>query len=338
MVRPWWLLYRRYLHRPLARFLRVLLFIPFWLLKQGARGAGWLFVRPVRLFLLSVRRRWRAGYPRRARWRREQRSRLRVWQARVRVTLRRPQPPRKAIIAPAVPRVAAQPRPRRRMVRRLATTGLAAGLIVAATLMTSQQAPRLRGAAAENEYQISSSKFVTVTPTSPAPAATATASATPTAAPTRDPLNGGGSVLFTLRQEGNSDIYALSVGQSERCADRRPGRGPRPAGPDGERLPSPRAAMATGRSHPAAEGRRVRRLTHDDAFDGGLWSPDGQWLVRVLPFGNLDIYLISADSTQAPAPDAPGSDFRRCSRAGGTSPSRAGSGARTSSCLAGRRR
>src|SRR5690606_30454520 len=162
-----------------------------------------------------VRRRWRAGYPRRARWRREQRSRMRVWQARMRVMMRRPQPPRKAIFAPAVPRVAAAPPPRRRTVRRLATTGLAAGLVVVASLITSQQAPQLRGAAAEIEYQISSSKFVTVTPTAPAPAATAAAPATPTPAPTRDPLNGGGSVLFTLRQEGNSDIYALGVGQSE---------------------------------------------------------------------------------------------------------------------------
>lgn len=305
MVRPWWLLYRRYLHRPLARFLRVLLFIPFWLLKQGARGAGWLFVRPVRLFLLSVRRRWRAGYPRRARWRREQRSRLRVWQARVRVTLRRPQPPRKAIIAPAVPRVAAQPRPRRRMVRRLATTGLAAGLIVAATLMTSQQAPRLRGAAAENEYQISSSKFVTVTPTSPAPAATATAPATPTAEPTRDPLNGGGSVLFTLRQEGNSDIYALGVGQSEPVRlTNDPAEDRDPAwSPDGKEI-----AFASRRDGNweiyilRLKDGEVRRLTHDDAFDGGpSWSPDGQWLVfESYRSGNLDIYLISADGTQGP--------------------------------------
>jgi TolB protein len=315
MARPWWLLYWRYLHRPAMRLLRALLLSPFWLLRQGARGAGWLFVRPVRLSIQGTRRRWREGYPGRARWRREQRTRVRVWQARMRVALLRPQPPRKAIVAPAAPRVVAPPPVRRRSARRLVTTGLAAGLVVAASLFTAQQAPKLRGAAAENEYQISSSKFVTVTPTDPAPAATATAPASPTPLPTQDPLNGGGSVLFTLRQSGNSDLYALGIGQSapvrltnDPADDRDPAWSP-----DGQEI-----AFASRRDGNweiyilRLKDGAVRRMTDDLAFDGGpSWSPDGQWLVfESYRSGSLDLYLMSADGqqgplrlTQHPAPD-----------------------------------
>jgi TolB protein len=315
MIRPWWLLYRRYLHRPLVRFLRALLRSPFWLLREGARGAGWLFVRPVRLLAESARKRWRVGYTRRACWRREQRSRVRVWQARMRVATSRPQPPRRAIVAPPVPRLTMSAPRRRRTITRLATTGLAVSLVAVASFITAQEAPRLRGAAAENEYQISSSKFVTVTATRPAPTVTPTIPASPTPAPTADPLNGGGSVVFTMRQEGNSDLYSLSIGQSQPVrltGDPADDRDPAWS-PDGKEI-----AFASRRDGNweiyvlRLKDGSVRRMTHDPAFDGGPgWSPDGQWLVfESYRAGSLDLYLLSADGeqgpirlTQHPAPD-----------------------------------
>jgi TolB protein len=307
MLMPWWLLYRRYLQRPVGRVLRRLLAVPLWLVRQLARGAGWLFVRP-------IRRRWQTSHLRWARRRREWRSRLRVWRARARVAVLRPQPPRKAIIAPVVPRLDLRQPPRRR-VTRLATTALAVASVAVASVITAQQAPRLRGAAAENEYQISASKFVTVTPTKPAPTATPTPLPSPTPWPTPDPLNGGGSVVFTLRQEGNSDLYALSIGQSQPVRlTKHPADDRDPAwSPDGTEI-----AFSSRRDGNweiyvlRLRDGAVRRLTFDTAYDGGpSWSPDGRWLVfESYRAGSLDLYLISSDGeqgpvrlTQHPAPD-----------------------------------
>ncbi|MDT8306842.1 MAG: hypothetical protein RRC07_12985, partial [Anaerolineae bacterium] len=308
MGMPWWLLYRRYLHRTVSSALRRLGGVALSLLRRAGQAVTRLLFRP-------LRRRWRKGQMRRVRRRREWRTRVRVWQARMRVALLRPQPPRKAVIAPAVPRFEETPQPRRRITR-LATTGLALGLVIVASMITAQQAPRLRGAAAENEYQISSSKFVTVTATSPVPTATATPLPSPTPWPTPDPLNGGGSVVFTLRQQGNSDLYALSIGKSQpvRLTDD-PAEDRDPAwSPDGSEI-----AFSSRRDGNweiyvlRLRDGDVRRLTYDTAFDGGpSWSPDGQWLVfESYRSGSLDLFLLSSDGEQGPIPltQHPAPDF-----------------------------
>jgi TolB protein len=314
MGMPWWLLYHRYVQRHVKRAFRAVLRIFGGLLRRATGVAIWLFVRPVRLLAHQLRRQWQNGQIRRARRRREWRTRTRVWQARMRVALLRPQPPRKAIVAPAVPRFAESPPPRRRITR-LATTVLAIALVVVASAITAQQAPRLRGAAAENAYQISSSKFVTVTPTRPVPAASPTPAPSPTPWPTPDPLNGGGSVAFTLRQQGNSDLYALSIGKSQPVRlTNDPAEERDPAwSPDGSELAF--ASRQDGNWEiyvMRLEDGDIRRLTYDTAFDGGpSWSPDGQWLVfESYRTGSLDLFLISRDGeqgpirlTQHPAPD-----------------------------------
>jgi TolB protein len=300
MLMPWWLLYRRYLHPVVVRLLRTLFKLP-----VGAAQ---------RYMVQPWQRSWHKSQMRRAQLRREWRSQLLIWRARARVALLRPQPPRKAIVAPVVPRMAAPPvRPRR--ATRLVTTGLAIASVAIASVITAQQAPRLRGAAAENEYQISSSKFVTVTATSPAPTATPTPQPSPTPWPTPDPLDGGGSVAFALRQHGNSDLYALSIGQSQpvRLTDHPAGDRDPAWSPDGTEI-----AFSSRRDGNwevyilrLSDGD-VRRMTHDAAFDGGpSWSPDGQWLVfESYRGGSLDLYLMSSDGdqgpirlTQHPAPD-----------------------------------
>ncbi len=289
MLMPWWLLLRRYVVPAAARLLRGLVLLPLRLTRH-------FVVQPWQRF-------WRKSQMRRARRRREWRSQLQLYRARARVALLRPQPPRKAIVAPAVPRMKAPPRPRR--ATRLATTSLAIVSVALASVITAQQAPRLRGAAAENEYQISSSKFVTVTPTSPPPTATPTPLPSPTPWPTPDPLDGGGSVVFTLRQHGNSDLYALSIGQSQpvRLTDD-PADDRDPVwSPDGTEI-----AFSSRRDGNweiyilrLSDGE-VRRMTDDPAFDGGpSWSPDGQWLVfESYRSGSLDLYLISSDGEQGP--------------------------------------
>src|SRR5690606_2185558 len=125
----------------------------------------------------------------------------------------------RAIIAPPAPIIEIdKPRARRR-VTRWATSVIALGLVAAASVLTAQQAPQLNRVVAQSDYQLISSKFLedredeeTATAV---PAPTATPAATPTPWATPDPLNSGGSVAFTLRQNGNSDIYALSIGQSQ---------------------------------------------------------------------------------------------------------------------------
>lgn len=298
MAAPWYLLYRQFLHEPLMRALGRLLRLLFWPIRQLARLMGWLVVH-------RLRARWRAGRTGRLRWRRQIHSSLMVLRARLILSLRRPAPPQKAIQIPAAAHPSGPSVQRR--VTRLATTALAIGLVVAASFFTAQQAPRMgrAGADSESNYQLSSSKFTDSTPTRPRPTPTPTPIASPTPWPTPDPLNSGGSVAFTLRQNGNSDIYALSIGQSQPVRlTNHPADDRNPAwSPDGRQL-----AFASRRDGNweiyvlnLPDGR-LRRLTRDTAFDGGpSWSPDGRWLVfESYRANNLDLYLISADGEQGP--------------------------------------
>jgi hypothetical protein len=103
-----------------------------------------------------------------------------------------------------------------RRATRWATSLVALALVAAASVMTAQQAPQLNRVVAQGDYQIVSSKFAEDEPeVTPTPTVTVTPAPSPTPWATPDPLDSGGSVAFTLRQNGNSDIYALSIGQSQ---------------------------------------------------------------------------------------------------------------------------
>lgn len=136
----------------------------------------------------------------------------------------------------------------------------------------------------------------------------------PPPGPTPTPVGSGGTLAFTMRHNGNSDIYLLSqnTGQLLRLTydpaeDRDPAWSP-----DGQWLAfaSRRAGnwdlylmdMHTG---------TVLRLTRDPAFEARpSWSPDSQWLAYEVYDGeNLDLHIIHINGepryrlTNHPAPD-----------------------------------
>lgn len=123
----------------------------------------------------------------------------------------------------------------------------------------------------------------------------------PTPAPT--PFGGGGAVAFTLRREGNGDIYAVNLGDRrlirltwEPAEDRDPA-----FSPDGHEL-----AFASHRDGnweiyrmDVATGITTR-LTFTTTYDAApAWSPDGKWLAfESYRQQNLDIYLIDREGKQ----------------------------------------
>ncbi|MBN1954943.1 MAG: PD40 domain-containing protein [Anaerolineae bacterium] len=149
--------------------------------------------------------------------------------------------------------------------------------------------------------------FLTVVVT-PTPLPTATPLPTPT------PYGSVGAVAFTLRQNGNADIYAINQTThevvrltSDQAEDRDPAWSP-----DGEML-----AFASNRGNNwdvyllDLEGGALIRLTRDSHFDGGpTWSPDGERIAfEAYRNGNLDIHTMDATGrdvrrlTTDPAPD-----------------------------------
>lgn len=143
----------------------------------------------------------------------------------------------------------------------------------------------------------------------------------PTATPVPDPLRVGGSVVYTLRTGGQTDLWALGVGETEPLRlTNHPADDRDPAwSPDGTRV-----AFTSHRDGNwelyllEVETGAISRLTYTPGFEGApTWSPDGAFLAYEGyndQTQNLDIYIISSDPeiatrdgavqmTTSPAPD-----------------------------------
>jgi len=138
---------------------------------------------------------------------------------------------------------------------------------------------------------------------------TRVAGVTPTA------LGRGGAIAFSLRWDGNTDIYALNQDTRQlvrltchTADDRSPAWSP-----DGDYL-----AFASHRAEnwdiyllDLASGALIR-LTHHAGFDGNpAWSPDGKWLAfESYRDGNLDVYVMSTSGREIrPVTSDPTADF-----------------------------
>ncbi|MGC9523278.1 MAG: TolB family protein [Anaerolineae bacterium] len=146
---------------------------------------------------------------------------------------------------------------------------------------------------------------------------TATPGPTPMAAgpePTPTPIGSGGTLAFTMRHNGNGDIYLLSQTSGELLRlTYDPGEDRDPAwSPDGRYL-----AFASRRANSwdlytmEMTSGTILRLTRSPDFEAGpSWSPDGRWLAyEGYDDGNLDIYILNIETlkrhrvTEDPAPD-----------------------------------
>lgn len=128
----------------------------------------------------------------------------------------------------------------------------------------------------------------------------------PTETPVPDPLQSEGSLVYTMRENGQTDLWALTVGQStplrltNHAADDRD-----PAwSPDGTRV-----AFSSNRDGNwelyimEVSSGATTRMTYTPGFEGApTWSPDGAWLAYegyTDDTNDLDIYIISADPNRA---------------------------------------
>lgn len=271
---------------------------PFWWLTTPLRWLlRWLWGK----VKTAVSRRWAATEPRRRIWGRRLASRRQIWLARLRLLWQRPSRPANALVLPAAPNPV---NPSVRLLR-YATVMLSLTAILVVSFIALQDEPPVQVAASDDGSFVPRVVIITATP---APV-TATPEPTPapqiTPWPTPDPLTSGGTLAFTLHQNGRSDIYLLPIGQSEPvrltyhdAPDRHPAWRP-----DGQAL-----AFSSKRSgnwdiyvYDFSRGQ-LRQMTDHDGYDGApAWSPDGQWLVyESYRAGNMDIYIVKADLSEGP--------------------------------------
>ena len=211
------------------------------------------------------------------------------------------------------------PSPRRLRLRQITTAVVAAGVILLLGLLSSQEQRALNVAAVADSDPATSPAVaqlvpkMTLTPTPlPSPTPTPTPSPTPIviavepdAWPTPDPLSKGGSVAFSSRQNGNSDLFAVALGRAAPIQlTHHPADDRDPAwSPDGRHL-----AFSSRRDGNWElyildfQSGQLTRLTNNMAFDGApSWSPDGRWLVfESIRENNLDLYIVAADGLNPP--------------------------------------
>jgi TolB protein len=128
----------------------------------------------------------------------------------------------------------------------------------------------------------------------------------PTPTPIPDPLRVGGSLAYTLRDNGQDDIWVIGVGESDPLRlTNSPADDRDPAwSPDGTRL-----AFASRRDGNwelyimQVDTGAISRLTYTPGFEGApTWSPDGAFLAYEgysQDTQDLDIYIISSDPARA---------------------------------------
>ena len=131
------------------------------------------------------------------------------------------------------------------------------------------------------------------------------ATAVPTVTPRPESLRVGGSLVYTLRQNGQDDLWATVIGHENPIRlTNHPADDRDPAwSPDGRYLAF--SSHRDGNWELYVKDVRtgtLTRLTYTLDFEGGpSWSPDGQWLVyEGYSEDNLDIYITRLDGTQGP--------------------------------------
>lgn len=175
------------------------------------------------------------------------------------------------------------------------------GVVLWATGPARQPAPLPVAVGGEGALAFISTPAPGVTAAAPA----ALATPVPTATPLPEVLEVRGSLAFTQRELGQSDIWVAPVGSRTALRFTNSPEDERdPAwSPDGRRLAY--ASRQDGNWELYIQdvaGETLTRMTYDLSFQGGpSWSPDGLWLVyESYQGGNLDIYVMRVDGSQPP--------------------------------------